>query len=950
MKRMNKKIKIGIFLISLLFVIGLVFFVFKGTYSIVYDDNYTREELQDMVVSTAMSYYYNQNYSDYEQYSMDDLQENPHNNTTFYWRNVQNSPEMVSRSNRYNIDCSSFVLMVYLYSLGYDMSEYKDLYNYNFYENGEYKSSISSIENYQSSYFNYGKGWYTAALSSIANQVSGINGKSGLEYINLDIENQSSIVYFYKVMLDEFDNYMESENTQEKIKNSILSHLKPGDILVYRTKFKETGSVGGHAILYVGDVLGDKKDGFIHATGIDFNASSNPITIGEDTYSVRYDEWDAKFVNDIFISDSNKSSYSFTIIRPINTYCDKDNCSLDVLNIQSLNYKENYDLFLENTIARDELSKLGVEQYQSSGVTFNTLSKYNSLNNGDNIVYNLVLKNKSKFSYCTSGSSSHMTEEKCINNNFKWEETTQDLITYNDLKIVGKIPDGTSYVSCTNGCEYDEDKRMVIWKKQDIKPENYKKYTYTVKISDDLEEVINEGMVITTKKGNNLKLGQLIININPTLNNKDNKQLIMDEVVKFSNLVSDGKIEAGNIENNDYRKDLDLLNNGVISKFGFIKMIYYNSLGIDLGYLNGALIKEAIFDNYIGTGYNVFTKKTYKEVSDISNNIYTNINKMLVPGMYGGRLLKGNDNLDRARFLNTLNLEFGDIIITFDVDNNLMYPYIFYGFDKDGNSVFLSYNKDNNGKYKILRYDSVAKDGKNGFRIFKEIFAQDLFVVLRPTQLYGTTVIYNYNDGNVENKICVMYDNYGNLEIPTRSGYVFDGWYSDSEYNNRIANSSNLISKKTHMLYAKWKKGELNIKFSSDIDVNNNNIRNILPEVTFDNFAKKITTSGDISLVNFNGKVKKNNEIIATGDTLMIDLDNITYNYKISVLGDTTGDGMIDVNDVSKLYRHIKGVNTMSDVYLLAGELVVDGKYTINDVSKLYRYIKKVDNTLTVTQ
>ena len=50
------------------------------------NDTPTVEQLQDMVVSTALSYYYNRNYSDYEQKSMD-------GNSSYSWRNITISPE-----------------------------------------------------------------------------------------------------------------------------------------------------------------------------------------------------------------------------------------------------------------------------------------------------------------------------------------------------------------------------------------------------------------------------------------------------------------------------------------------------------------------------------------------------------------------------------------------------------------------------------------------------------------------------------------------------------------------------------------------------------------------------------------------------------------------------------------------------------------------------------------
>ena len=62
--------------------------------------------------------------------------------------------------------------------------------------------------------------------------------------------------------------------------------------------------------------------------------------------------------------------------------------------------------------------------------------------------------------------------------------------------------------------------------------------------------------------------------------------------------------------------------------------------------------------------------------------------------------------------------------------------------------------------------------------------------------------------------------------------------------------------------------------------------------------------------------------------------------YSIFLLGDVTGDGEIGINDVSRLYRYVKGIITLTDEEKNAGDVVADGSIGINDVSRLYRYTK----------
>lgn len=46
--------------------------------------------------------------------------------------------------------------------------------------------------------------------------------------------------------------------------------------------------------------------------------------------------------------------------------------------------------------------------------------------------------------------------------------------------------------------------------------------------------------------------------------------------------------------------------------------------------------------------------------------------------------------------------------------------------------------------------------------------------------------------------------NYGTLPVPTRTGYVFDGWYTSKNGGTKVTDSTKVINKNAHTLYAKW--------------------------------------------------------------------------------------------------------------------------------------------------
>lgn len=69
---------------------------------------------------------------------------------------------------------------------------------------------------------------------------------------------------------------------------------------------------------------------------------------------------------------------------------------------------------------------------------------------------------------------------------------------------------------------------------------------------------------------------------------------------------------------------------------------------------------------------------------------------------------------------------------------------------------------------------------------------------------------------------------------------------------------------------------------------------------------------------------------------------NITWMPETAILkGDVTGDGRINVGDVSKLYAHTKKTALLPDDRLPAADLTGDGRINLGDVSKLYASIKK---------
>ena len=77
-------------------------------------------------------------------------------------------------------------------------------------------------------------------------------------------------------------------------------------------------------------------------------------------------------------------------------------------------------------------------------------------------------------------------------------------------------------------------------------------------------------------------------------------------------------------------------------------------------------------------------------------------------------------------------------------------------------------------------------------------------------------------------------------------------------------------------------------------------------------------------------------------------MGNSTIKYTASVLGDISGDGEINLGDVSILYNYLKGKKELGIYQQAAGDIIENGIIKINDVARLYRYFKGRINVLEV--
>lgn len=831
-----------------LVLITLTFFMFITNINAI-----TKEDMQDMVVSTAMSYLHNQVYTDYDQYSMDanttmSLANNKKTTgNTFNWRKNSVSPEEISRTNIFSIDCSSFASIVYKYSLGYDFSEFYEVHKGNtFYtfdpkNNIFVKNKVASAADINKRISQYGRGLngrYYIAATALEHGVSTTaqSGSTATDVQSIILENMTAGKFYTDSTNKKMGVFIyKMKNTTTSAQKTELnaaiekmeSILQPGDIINY-TRINASGKTTGHTMVYVGNIMG--KRGIIHSTGQDYYNSEgvlNDISVSDDYYSVRFDTMDY-----LYDGRLRKQNVTFlSIVRPINRLCPAGTCKTN-LNLNS------------NASARRELKWLRVEQYArtlQASINPNNLdekpkeyklniSKYNSVNVGDNIEYTLYLSNKSSKYYCTGiGAGTYHTKTECTKSTNRTWEALGKKMTYSGIIVSATIPENTKYVECTQNCSVSGNK--ITWRVANIENGKSISLRYTVKV-DKNANITNNGMSLTYKN-KTLNLGKITTNVTPT-NNKINAEQLRVAIKEFKTAIS--KTNPGityGSSSTTYKIKPSEAKNTVFTSYGFIKNIYYNAFGITMDELSGSNIKNAIFNK--DKNYDSYAKKTEKEITALTNSNYTKINKMLVKGFYGGRNLKGNDNGDRTGRLRLTDLQIGDIIVIFSTSNGEVAGtsslYMYLG-NTDIDSDLSAAENDKKGSF--IRFSSgnkltiyTDKSTTTAHKFFNELWSKQLFVVLRPSQLYGTTV--KYSGGTISGKSSVVeYNtyktlkdltsskeytitfNYGNHEcedcLKTYTGKnTFGGWYLDApNYTKTVKNTDTLSKKTTHTIYAKW--------------------------------------------------------------------------------------------------------------------------------------------------
>lgn len=156
----------------------------------------------------------------------------------------------------------------------------------------------------------------------------------------------------------------------------------------------------------------------------------------------------------------------------------------------------------------------------------------------------------------------------------------------------------------------------------------------------------------------------------------------------------------------------------------------------------------------------------------------------------------------------------------------------FTGITQNGASVLLNSLQVNTESSAKLYHDRIFCDNPDFGRleIRKDENYYNLYLINTSDEV---TITFDPNGGTLnagdETKAVQHNGTYGEMPTPIRSGYHFDGWYTEKDGGTKVDANTSVATKEAHTLYARWSEAKFNIT----LDPNGGTLANATKEVTY---------------------------------------------------------------------------------------------------------------------
>lgn len=156
----------------------------------------------------------------------------------------------------------------------------------------------------------------------------------------------------------------------------------------------------------------------------------------------------------------------------------------------------------------------------------------------------------------------------------------------------------------------------------------------------------------------------------------------------------------------------------------------------------------------------------------------------------------------------------------------------FTGITQNGASVLLNSLQVNTESSAKLYLDRIFCDNPDYGRLEIQQDGEyyNLYLINTGDEV---TITFDPNGGTLnageETKAVQHNGTYGEMPTPIRSGYHFDGWYTEKDGGTKVDANTSVATKEAHTLYARWSEAKYNIT----LDPNGGNLANATKEVTY---------------------------------------------------------------------------------------------------------------------
>ena len=211
--------------------------------------------------------------------------------------------------------------------------------------------------------------------------------------------------------------------------------------------------------------------------------------------------------------------------------------------------------------------------------------------------------------------------------------------------------------------------------------------------------------------------------------------------------------------------------------------------------------------------------------------------------IYMGNVYGGGDEIAPYIYDNTVNSVQNNLYLS-DPDTQIQFTarintdadaklgVYFTGITSNGASVLLDYLRINSESRAKPYHERIFCDNPDYGRLEIQQDGEyyNLYLINTGDEV---TITFDPNGGTLnagdETKAVQHNGIYGEMPTPIRSGYHFDGWYTEKDGGTKVDANTSVATKEAHTLYARWSEAKFNIT----LDPNGGTLANTTYEVTY---------------------------------------------------------------------------------------------------------------------